>query len=185
MPATGTELAVVGVRFDDVLNVRSGPGTSFDIIETLAPTSTEAVSLGEGRLLPGSIWWKVDVNGTVGWASASFLAMIGVTDDTTAAVVDAFGFIPTAETMLDMGELIARELASEDPPSEIVISVAPSVGDLGEITMDVIGIGDDAVRGFRLHIFGQEDESGDAFSLKSVESTTLCGRGVTDDGLCV
>lgn len=185
VPAAGTALAVVGVEHDDVLNVRSGPGTEFDIIETLDPTSTEAISLGEGRLLPSSIWWKVDANGISGWANASFLAMIGVTEDATSAIVDSFGSIPTGETMLELGELVAGEAASEDPPSSIVVSVSPSVGDLGEITMDVIGLGDDSVRGVRLHIFGQESEDGAGFTLKSVESTALCGRGVTDEGLCV
>jgi hypothetical protein len=63
------------------------------------------------------------------------------------------------------------------------MTVEPAVGDLGEVTYDVIGLGDDAVFGFRLHVFGQPGAGGD-FSLKSVERTILCGRGVSD-GLCV
>jgi hypothetical protein len=61
--------------------------------------------------------------------------------------------------------------------------VAPSVGDLGEVTYDVIGLGDDAVRGLRLHVFGQPIDEG--FSLKTVEMTALCGRGADDDGGCI
>jgi hypothetical protein len=53
------------------------------------------------------------------------------------------------------------------------------------VTYDVVGLGDDAVFGFRLHIFGEPTENGEAFSLKSVEATSLCGRAVTADGVCV
>jgi hypothetical protein len=63
--------------------------------------------------------------------------------------------------------------------------IPPTVGDLGEVTFDVVGLLDDAQLGWRLHIFGQPTEGGEGFSLKSVEATALCGRGVTEDGLCV
>jgi hypothetical protein len=60
--------------------------------------------------------------------------------------------------------------------------VAPSEGDLGEVTFDVVGYPDDAVYGQRLHVFGRSGEGG-GFDLKSVESTLLCRRGVAD-GVC-
>lgn len=63
------------------------------------------------------------------------------------------------------------------------MSVAPTMGDLGEVTYDVIGLGDDATLGYRLHVFGQAVSDG--ISLHSVERTALCTRGVTTDGLCV
>ncbi|NNC44231.1 MAG: hypothetical protein HKO03_13440 [Acidimicrobiia bacterium] len=63
--------------------------------------------------------------------------------------------------------------------------MAPTEGDLGEVTYDVVGIGDDSVLGERLHIFGQPTGDGSGFSLMAVESQVLCGRGVTDQGLCI
>jgi hypothetical protein len=39
------------------------------------------------------------------------------------------------------------------------------------------------VLGVRLHIFAEEGSGG--FTLRSVETTTLCGRGVDDGGACV
>jgi len=63
-------------------------------------------------------------------------------------------------------------------PSEL------GVGDLGDTTYDVIGLGDDAQLGWRLHVFGTPSESGEGFFLKSIERTLLCGRGVSD-GFCV
>ena len=72
-----------------------------------------------------------------------------------------------------------------DVESKIVLTVAPTVGDLGEVTYDVIGLADDALFGVRLHVFGQPTDSGEGFSLMSVEQTALCGRGTNEAGLCL
>ena len=106
-------------------------------------------------------------------------------DDLTAVVVDALGGIPEAETMVEMGDIVAESFRSDEGGFRYKISGAPSVGELGEMTVDVLGLADDALLGYRLHIFGQPTAGGEGFSLKSVEGTALCGRGVTEDGLCV
>ena len=86
--------------------------------------------------------------------------------------------------MLDLGLIVAESQASVEPASRIRVARPPSVRDLGDVTYDVIGLGDDALFGLRLRVFGTPDESGESFTLKTVESTALCGRGVTADGLC-
>ncbi len=173
----GDELAVVGVAADDVLNVRAAPGTDADIVTTLAPLATDVIATGAVRQLPRSFWAEVEADGTRGWASVAFLAYLGPTDDVTEQVRDDLGDATTAETMLDLGTAVAETRASTDPPSTITIVDGPMVGDLGEITLDVIGLGDDAQAGVRLAVFGQPLESGDGFDLKSVEETALCARG--------
>lgn len=183
-PQPGDVLAVVGVAHDDVLNVRSAPGTDQTVIEELDPLASDVVALGNARALPASIWFEVETDDGAGWASSSFLAYLGGTTDATADIVELLGETPAAETMLDLGLVVAQALASDEPPSRIVMSVAPTVGDLGEVTYDVVGLGDDAVRGFRLHVFGTPDEGGEGFVLKSVEQTVLCGRGLSGE-LCV
>ncbi len=174
----GAVLGVVGVAHDDVLNVRAQPGMT-DIVTTLAPTADDVVSEDEGRQLPGSTWWKVTANGRTGWVNARYLAYLGWVEDITASVVRQQGGYPTASTMRALGRTVAETLASADPPSTIVMSVAPTVGDLGEVTYDVVGVGDDALAGFRLQVFGAPD--GDGFDLKSVEATVLCARGLTGE----
>ncbi len=176
----GDELGVMGVAFDDVLNVRAKPGTDQSIVETLAPTDEGLVATGEERLLPNSIWYEVDAKGTTGWVSSSFVAFVGGVDDSTAEYLAEFPW-PEAETMDELGQIVADNVASEDPASRIVRSVAAAAGDLGEVTYDVIGIGDDATAGFRLHIFGSPAETGEGFSLKSIERTTFCSRGLSGE----
>ena len=183
-PRRGDIVAVVGVAHDDVLNVRAGPGTNQAIVTTLGPLEDDVLVLGNARLLPNSIWTQVEFGGVTGWASIAFLGYLGQTDDVTAQLVADLGEVPTAETMLDLGLIVAEAFASEEPASRIVMSVAPTVGDLGEVTYDVIGLGDDALFGIRLHVFGMPDEGGEGFVLKTVEQTLICGRGLSD-GLCV
>mgnify|MGYP001546109058 CR=1 FL=1 len=183
-PRAGDTLAVVGVAHDDVLNVRIAPGTDQPVVQELDPLSDDVVALGKARALPASIRLEVAAVGGSGWASSSFLAYLGGTTDETAAIAETLGETPAAETMLDLGLMVAEALASDEPPSRIVLSVAPTVGDLGEVTYDVIGIGDDAVRGFRLHVFCYPDAGGEGFVLVSVEQTVLCGRGLAGE-LCI
>lgn len=189
-PAAGSNIAVVGVQYDDTLNVREVPGMDGAIIAELAPTSTDAVATGRARMLTESIWWEVTTaDGRIGWVGSSFTAQIGPTNDTTAAVIAALGYTPEEASVQDLAFLVAETVDTDpDVPTDLVIVVAPDeTGDLAEVTLDVIGLGDDSVRGVRLHVFGTPLPSGDAFALKSVEATDLCDptRGPTSpDGIC-
>jgi hypothetical protein len=81
--------------------------------------------------------------------------------------------------MLELGRIVAMAEASKEVVSRVTVTVAPRlVGDLGEVTYDVVGFADDSVLGERLHVFGTP---GDTFTLKTVEATTLCRRGVSAD----
>lgn len=183
-PRRGDIVAVVGVAHDDVLNVRAAPGIDQAIVAKLGPVEDDVLVLGNARSLPNSIWAQVEIDGVTGWANSRFLAYLGDTDDITARLVSDLGETPRAETMLDLGLIVADAVASLDPLSRIVMSVAPTVGDLGEVTYDVIGLGDDSLFGVRLHVFATPDEGGEGFVLKAVERTQLCARGISG-GLCL
>lgn len=177
----GDVLGVVAVRHDDVLNIRALPGADQKVVATAAPTDVDLVATGRARLLPGAIWFELTQGTTTGWANARYLGHVARTDDVTAAFLADYGEAPEAETLVQLGELVAAEFASVDPPSAIVLTVAPSVGDLGEVTYDVIGLGDDSVLGFRLHLFATEGEGGESFVLRTIEQTLFCMRGTAGD----
>lgn len=182
-PVEGDVIAVIGVAYDDVLNLRELPGPTQQIIGEIPPTYEDLLALGETRNLPGAFWIKVNYQGTVGWVHMSYIGYIGPTGDSTSFVVNELGEYPTADDMTTLGRIVADVFASpSDPESLVVVVVAESIGDLGEVTYDVVGIGDDAIRGLRLHVFGEAVTDG--FSLKSVEVTDLCGRGISPEGLC-
>lgn len=183
-PADGDILMVVGVRHNDVLNLRAGPGTGQPIIGEIPPTYSELEAQGNTRDLSPGFWIEVDYEGTTGWVNLRYVAYEGVVTDETSTVVAELGERPVEPTMIDLGELVASVFASEADPESAIVQVTPvSTGDLAEVTFDVVGIGDDSVLGSRLHVFAEKVAGG--FSLRSVEVTTLCARGVTADGLCV
>jgi hypothetical protein len=184
-PYEGAPLAVVGVAADDTLNVRSGPGVDFDVVFELEPLATGVAATGHNRGLGDEgIWSEITSEGRTGWANTSYLLQPGGVDDITTEIAPRPEDRPRAETMRQLGETVAAMRASDDPRSSIVVVDGPQVGDLAEITVDVIGFGDDSVGGERLHIFAEPDEGGEGFVLRTVERTVLCSRAV-DDNVCV
>ena len=214
-PAEGAGLAVVGIRYDSALNMRAVPNgeiiarldnvmdgvrdpaiyvrrpDSDDIITTVV-WKRGVVATGNTRELTTSIWHEFLAGDLTGWSSASYLAQLGATDDATSEVVETLGELPVADTMVELGLAVAQTMASQEPRSSVVVSGAPGIsGDLGQVTIDVVGIGDDSVRGFRLVVFAHPAENWTPddpgpFTLKSVERTVLCHshRGASADGVC-
>ncbi len=184
-PPSGSSWGVVGVAHDDVLNVRDGPGPDQPIIGTLAPLTDGIAATGNGYQFDRSLWWQIEPNGGTGWVNAVFLAAPGAVDDATAEIIARLGGIPEAPSLEALGELVAGVRSGDEPVARVVVVVAPTVGDLGEIMLDVVGIGDDAIYGERLHLFAFPPQNGVGFVLKSVERTVLCLRAATEEGLCV
>lgn len=181
-PQEGDRLMVIGVEWNDVLNLRALPGARQAIVSRIPPTDVSVFAHGFTRQVGTSIWIEVEHQNFQGWVNYMFVGYEGQTVDATSSYVAEIGTLPVEDTMLDLAMLIAESFVSEEPGSTVTVTVAPSVGDLGEITIDVVGLGDDAIRGLRLHIFAQPGPDG--FTLKTIEQTFLCGRGVTAEGLC-
>ena len=183
-PAPGDVLGVVGVGYDDVLNVRDVPFGQ--IVDTLDPLESGIVAVGQSRALPATVWHEVRVGASTGWVSDAYVAPLGATFDATTEVVNILGETPAAGTMPELGRIVAEAVASDDPPSRIAVSTPTVIGDLGEITMDVVDLADDSLRGLRLHVFAHLGAGTEPFVLKSVEQTLMCypHRGVSEGGLC-
>jgi len=180
-PYEGARLAVVGVAADDTLNVRSGPGTDFDVVTELSPLFQDATATGQNRTVDESLWVELEADGATGWVNGAYVAEPGQTTDVTADIGAVGG-----ETMVDIGEAVAATRASveEGPQPTVTVVDGPTVADVGQIAVDVLGLADDSVKGERLHIVASPDASGEGFTVTSVEATTLCARGVTAEGLC-
>ena len=217
-PSAGAGLAVVGVAHDSALNVRDVPNgeviarldnvmdgvrdpavyvrepDSDDIIATV-DLQRGIVATGNARKLSTTTWHELRVGNLLGWASGTYLAPLGADRDATAEVVEALGGTPTADTLSDLGLRVSGVFASSgEVQSRTTISSRPGVFEaLGDITLDVLGLPDDAVRGYRINITadaGAEDwtqEDAGPFTLRSVTVTPMCysHRGVSEEGLCV
>lgn len=183
-PYEGAHLGVVGVAAGDTLKVRTGPGTDFEVVTELNPLSQEPTATGRNRTLDDdSLWVEVTVDDArTGWVNGAYVAEPG-------AVVDITDDLPavSGDTIEALGEAVAATRASggEGAGPMVTVVAGPGEDDGGEeITIDVIGLADDAQKGERLLIVGAPATGGQGYSVVSVESIALCARGVTDDGLC-
>jgi hypothetical protein len=66
-------------------------------------------------------------------------------NDITAALFPTPPERPTKKTMMELGQTVARLRAGADPNADVVVVDGPTVGDVGEITVDIVGVGDDSV----------------------------------------
>ena len=214
-PSAGAGLAVVGVAHDSALNVRDIPNGqiiarlqnvmdgardpvvqvrdagSNDIIATL-DLLRGVVATGNTRKLPTTIWHEIRVGDVVGWSSGAYLAPLGSSHDATSDVVAALGEALESESLGDLGLIVAGLFTAEDEvQSRVEFSGVPGVFEaLGEVTVDVLGLPDDSVQGYRIGIgadAAQEDGYGTGpFTLRWVSVRTICDthRGVSADGRC-
>lgn len=181
VPAAGSVLIVVGVAGDDVLNIRSVPGG--DVVGAVGPTG-EVTATGRARDLDGRRWVEVAAGDSAGWVAGRFLAAgTGGVEDLTALAVERHAGVPTADSMAGLGRIVADALAPDGAEPRVTVLAEPTSGDLEEMTVDVLGLEDDAVVGYRLRVFATEDAG--VYTLRTVEATSLCSRAVDPDGLCV
>jgi hypothetical protein len=184
-PMEGAQVAVVGVAHTATAALLAEPAEDADIVAELPADADGLEATGVNRTVGSGTWFEVSYDGDTGWLDARQAGELGATDDATAELIARVGDTPMSATIEELGDLVAVEFSSQEPPSRVAQSTAASEGDLHEVTFDVIGLGDDATLGFRLHVFGDPTLQPGQVALKSVERTAICARGVTDDGWCV
>jgi hypothetical protein len=186
---TGAVLGVVGVAANDVLNLRALPGVDHPVVDTLPPLATGLVFTGRERLIDdgSSVWYEVQTGEVTGWVNQRFVAPLSGTFDVTSEVLETVGEVPAAATIDGVAASVAeaRSGFAEPRPTRVAVD-GPTTGDLVEVTYDVLGFQDDAVRGERLHLFiWPNDGDSGLFELRTVEATYLCCRGPGGGtGLC-
>lgn len=180
VPPLNEVVAVIGVEAGSGLHYRTGPGTEFESVGTLEPLGVSPAYGEIRRREDGSHWAQVmKTDGWFFWMNMKYLAFPGETTDVTADLAE----LPSAATVEEAGLLVAAQRTADQPPSvQTVVVDGPVEGDAGEVVIDVVGLGDDALAGERLHVV--TERTGQGHSVRSVELTPLCARGVTEDGLC-
>lgn len=111
--ALGLWWTVVGVGFDDTLNVRSEPNASSKIVDELEPWSTEFVVTDLVEETSEGVWRRVvTAFGVQGWVNARFL--VGQPKDLSAAERDSL--IAQTENLVawSLGSNVDREFELSD-----------------------------------------------------------------------
>jgi len=177
-PPAGAELAPVSVPAGETVSIYAEPSSKSEVVA--------ALSLGDRVTATG--WWifvagdmaffEVTLEGATVFAPSAYFASLGTTDDVTSSVVSYLGGIPSSDTI----EGLVEQVVSARGGGPRTVVEGPSVGDLGEVVVDLVGFEDDSVMGERLHIFAAYE--GGVWGLRSVEATALCSRGTDPAGLC-
>ncbi|MCY4508536.1 MAG: hypothetical protein OXG35_16510 [Acidobacteria bacterium] len=213
-PSAGAALFVVGVSYDDVLNIRHVPAG--DIVATLDPEdlaggrapfvivrdaagetlaepdrSTAVIATGLARQLPTTVWYQHQAAGVTGWSSAAYLAVLGATDDVTDQVLSELGATVTDDTLAGLARRVAGAMAPEEPPPRIVVTASGGVVEgVVDVGVDIVGLDDDSLLGYRLVVTAAPagewiaDTDPGPYTLTAVRRTALCIRGVSEEGLC-
>lgn len=176
-PFADTELAVVQVPAGDQLFVRRLPDPdSEEVSAPLDPLATGVVATGRNRYVDSGSWAEIKTPEGVGWSSLSYLAYLGA----VVARTSEADSVQPAESPAKLAVKVAKALASEvrEEGEPVVVSDSGA-----EVVVDVVGYQDDAQMGERFAI--KTTEADGRFGVLEVESTVICARGVTADGLCV
>ena len=184
----GAEVGVAGVLPEDVpLEIHAEPTPEVEVVAELEPTDavvlggherSHAASENEGS------WVEIQLADGYGWVHQDNLYYFGQNADVTEDYIDHIDPDPSSEDIAEsVGEHVIAEWDSEGAVGDWRLVTTPE--DQGEdfYRVDVVGMMDDAQAGYRLFVYVEETEAGQ--ELVQVESTMLCSRGVSEEGLCV
>ena len=92
--------------------------------------------------------------------------------------------MPTGNDVTALAGRVVDQFMAEVPRDwyDVVTVDGPHQGDVADVTVDVVGFGDDSVLGTRVHVVAGSAAGG--LTVTSVERTLLCARG-TADGRCI
>lgn len=119
-PAT---LEVVDVPDGFELRVRELPGTDQTILSTI-PNGALVRSTGERALVDTTIWFELNLGGTVGWSSGTYLAAL---DDEIEVEATVDADLPGV-TVLDEVEAGTHQVSDVPDGLELNVRVLPGVG---------------------------------------------------------
>jgi hypothetical protein len=97
------------------VNVRSGPGLTFSILGQLAPSGLGFVI----QRMPDASWYQVNVNGVIGWVSATVIITGG-----QCGVVPVATIAPTA---IIIPTLTPSPIVSSTPAPTLTVAPAPTL----------------------------------------------------------
>ena len=191
-PEPNDPIAVYGVAEGERLPMYALPGLQHLVVAEIPNTAEDVFGLGEAfQTEDGLIWWLMRWDRFQGWVLPG-VAYRGLDTDITNQVIDgSVAGPPTAASMTDLALLVAEQFLTAEPSAEAVLVASTGDDIIGHTTVDrtaivdVVGLGDDSVAGFRLLVSG-DASAGQAtqIELTSVHQISLCWRGVSPEGLC-
>jgi len=179
-PEIRVETVLIGISSTDTIMLHALPGIDQPLAGDVPPgTSIEPLN-NAFETDDGLVWWQVRAGALNGWIQPS-IAYRGPSDNITDQVVDAAAAQGPFETAEDAARAVAAQVAPGLGAPEIVVVSANENASGTSVTVDLLGLQDDSLLGYRLIV----GTSGSAWQPASVFQSKLCARGVTAEGLCL
>lgn len=166
-PSLG-RFAVVRVASNDLLNVRSGPGTAYPIVDTIPYHGLDIEVHAGAREVDGSWWVPVEREGATGWVNSKYLArQAGWVSEPVAARAAQIIMILKAGDLGALADRVHPEKGVRFSPYTYVRAVpdAPEGEDLLFSAAQIPGLAADPT----IYHWGRFDGSGEPIDLTFAE----------------
>jgi len=202
-PAKGTIMHVVGVRFDDVLNLRRAPAADAKLVTSKALGQLlfpQLLSLGSGWLPDnGGAWWQVEINhpgksfhGEHVWAHTNYLKPLATAANKTDELVREIGSDYSGVEQL-RSQLTELHSSDSHTVKSVISQDAMGIDATGgSVQIELLGYQDDSLYGEIFYVtfsnrWGVSTANNKiviAQEIAQVIVTPICQRGVAE-GLCL
>ncbi len=182
-PEVQAETVLIGVSSSETVAVHARPGLDQPLAGEVPP-GTSIEPLGQAfETEDGLIWWQVRAGAIQGWIQPN-IAYRGPAQDITEAAVARIGEGTEFASPEESAAAIAKSILIEEGAEETIVVSTVESGDpiRATVTVDVLGLQDDSVLGYRLIV---ASSASTGWQPESVFQTSLCARGVSPDGLCL
>lgn len=175
--------AVIGASAQQSHEIRALPGDNQPLLGVTAPGASVGFFGDVFATEDGTVWYRVRYESFQGWIKPQ-VGYRGIATDVTEQAKAAIGAdtpYPSAEALATaIGDVFAS--ATGAPEATIVSKTEIESQSLSTVTVDILGLPDDAQLGYRISI--SADGRTGQWLTESVLQFPLCSRGVTPTGIC-
>ena len=182
-PEIQVEAVLIGVSSTETIMVHALPGLDQPLAGDV-PAATSIEPMGEAfETEDGLVWWQVPAGTVQGWIQPN-VAYRGPAQNITDQVMPNFADEGPFDSAEEAALAVAKQIAADRGASDIIVVSTTEIESppSATVTVDLLGLGDDSLAGFRPIV-----ASGQATGWQpaSIIQASLCTRGVTADGLCI
>lgn len=183
--ASAGAIVAIGLEPEDSLPIYALPGDQNPIIGEIPGNASDVSALGEAvRTEDGQTWQLLQHDGKQGWVQRG-VVYVGLVEDITAEVAAEASSV-VSSSIDELALQAAEQFVPEGSRAVLVEPAEFASGFTGTAIVDIAGLQDDSVAGYRLHVTASGNASqGSEFEFVSVTRTLLCFRGVSAEGVCV
>lgn len=180
----GDWVGVAGLApWEAPLEARAEPFEGAEVVGELDSTDAMILAgrqIGHPTFPEEDHWAEVKLADGYAWVPTQHLLFFGAYEDMTDDYIDDVGEYPTE---YQAAEAVVDTVTDGVDGKEGQIITTPEGTGEAFYRADITGVPDTSIAGNRIFFWIEEAEAG--YTVKKIDGTTLCRRGVSEEGLCV